>query len=375
VPPYSKHIEEEGVLLDDVQLVAEGTILEAETEALFTSNKYPTRNFHHNLGDLKAQIAANEKGVQELHNMVEHFGLDVVTAYMQHVQDNAEETVRRVIDSLYDSTFEYEMDIGATIKVSITVDKKARTAKLDFTGTSEQQDNNFNAPSAICVAATLYVFRTLVDDDIPLNAGCLKPLDIVIPEGCMLNPVYPAAVVAGNVETSQAITDALFGALGIMGAAQGTMNNFTFGNDKHQYYETICGGGGAGPDYKGADGVHTNMTNTRLTDPEILEWRFPVLLESFSLRRRSGGAGKFRGGDGVIRKVKFLEAMTASILSGHREIPPYGMAGGEPGKIGNNYVLRADGSKNELRGTDSTEVEANDVMVIETPGGGGYGKA
>ena len=375
VPPYSKHIDEEGVLLDDVQLVAGGTILEAEVEAIFTSNKYPTRNFHHNLGDLKAQIAANEKGVQELHNMVEHFGLDVVTAYMQHVQDNAEETVRRVIDTLHDSAFEYEMDIGAKIKVAITVDKAARTAKLDFTGTSEQQNNNFNAPSAICIAATLYVFRTLVDDDIPLNAGCLKPLDIVIPEGCMLNPVYPAAVVAGNVETSQAITDALFGALGIMGAAQGTMNNFTFGNDNHQYYETICGGGGAGPDYQGADGVHTNMTNTRLTDPEILEWRFPVLLESFSLRRGSGGAGQYRGGDGVIRKVKFLEGMTASILSGHREIPPYGMAGGDPGKIGHNYVLRTDGSTVELRGTDSTEVEANDIMVIETPGGGGYGKA
>ncbi len=375
VPPYSKHIDEEGVLLDDVQLVAEGTMLEAETETIFTSNKYPTRNFHHNLGDLKAQIAANEKGVQELHNMVEHFGLDVVTAYMQHVQDNAEETVRRVIDTLHDSSFEYDMDIGATIKVAITVDKEARTARLDFTGTSDQQNNNFNAPSAICVAATLYVFRTLVDDDIPLNAGCLKPLDIVIPEGCMLNPVYPAAVVAGNVETSQAITDALFGALGIMGAAQGTMNNFTFGNDNHQYYETICGGGGAGPDYQGADGVHTNMTNTRLTDPEILEWRFPVLLESFSLRRGSGGAGQYRGGDGVIRKVKFLEPMTASILSGHREIPPYGMAGGEPGKIGRNYVIRTDGSTEELRGTDSTEVEADDVMVIETPGGGGYGEA
>ncbi|MGB0575643.1 MAG: hydantoinase B/oxoprolinase family protein [Alphaproteobacteria bacterium] len=375
VPPYSKHIDEEGVLLDDVQLVAEGTMLEAEVEEIFTGNKYPTRNFHHNLGDLKAQIAANEKGVQELHNMVEHFGLDVVTAYMQHVQDNAEETVRRVIDTLHDSSFEYEMDIGATIKVAITVDKAARTARLDFTGTSEQQNNNFNAPSAICVAATLYVFRTLVDDDIPLNAGCLKPLDIVIPEGCMLNPVYPAAVVAGNVETSQAITDALFGALGIMGAAQGTMNNFTFGNDNHQYYETICGGGGAGPDYQGADGVHTNMTNTRLTDPEILEWRFPVLLESFSLRRGSGGVGKYRGGDGVIRKVKFLEPMTSSILSGHREIPPYGMAGGDPGKIGRNYVIRTDGSVDELRGTDSTEVEANDIMVIETPGGGGYGKA
>ena len=374
VPPYSKHIDEEGVLLDDVKLVAAGTILEKEIEAIFTGGKYPTRNFHHNLGDLKAQIAANEKGVQELHRMIEHFGLDVVSAYMQHVQDNAEETVRRVIDTLKDGAFSYDMDIGATIKVAISVDKAARTAKIDFTGTSDQQANNFNAPSAISMAATLYVFRTLVDDDIPLNAGCLKPLEIVIPEGCMLNPIYPAAVVAGNVETSQAITDALFGALGIMGAAQGTMNNFTFGNDTCQYYETICGGGGGGPDYDGADGVHTNMTNTRLTDPEILEWRFPVLLESFSIRRGSGGRGAHRGGDGVIRKVKFREAMTASILSGHREIPPYGMAGGEPGKIGRNYVIRTDGTTEKLAGIDSTEVVAGDMMVIETPGGGGYGK-
>jgi 5-oxoprolinase (ATP-hydrolysing) len=374
VPPYSKHIDEEGVLLDDVQLVAAGTILEKEIEAIFTGGKYPTRNFHHNLGDLKAQIAANEKGVQELHKMIEHFGLDVVTAYMQHVQDNAEETVRRVIDTLKDGSFSYDMDIGATIKVAISVDKAARTAKIDFTGTSDQQPNNFNGPSAISMAATLYVFRTLVDDDIPLNAGCLKPLEIIIPEGCMLNPTYPAAVVAGNVETSQAITDALFGALGIMGAAQGTMNNFTFGNDACQYYETICGGGGAGPDYDGADGVHTNMTNTRLTDPEILEWRFPVILESFSIRRGSGGAGAHRGGDGVVRRVRFREAMTASILSGHREIPPYGMAGGKPGKIGYNYVIRTDGTTEKLAGTDSTEVVAGDVMVIETPGGGGYGK-
>ena len=374
VPPYSRHIDEEGVLLDDVLLVAAGTLLEKETEAVFTGAKYPTRNFHHNLGDLKAQIAANEKGVRELNRMVEHFGLDVVRAYMQHVQDNAEETVRRVIDTLKDGSFAYDMDIGATIRVKISVDKVARSARIDFTGTSAQQNNNFNAPSAICMAATLYVFRTLVDDDIPLNAGCLKPLDIVIPEGCMLNPVYPAAVVAGNVETSQAITDALFGALGIMGAAQGTMNNFTFGNDRCQYYETICGGGGAGPDYDGADGVHTNMTNTRLTDPEILEWRFPVLLESFSIRRGSGGAGAHRGGDGVIRRVRFREAMTASILSGHREIPPYGMAGGAPGRIGRNYVIRKDGTVEPLKGTDSTEVEPGDVMVIETPGGGGYGK-
>jgi 5-oxoprolinase (ATP-hydrolysing) len=374
VPPYSKHIDEEGVLLDDVQLVAAGTILEKEIEALFTGGQYPTRNFHHNLGDLKAQIAANEKGVQELHKMIEHFGLDVVSAYMQHVQDNAEENVRRVIDTLKDGAFSYDMDIGATIKVAISVDKAARTAKIDFTGTSPQQANNFNAPAAISMAATLYVFRTLVDDDIPLNAGCLKPLEIVIPVGCMLNPTYPAAVVAGNVETSQAITDALFGALGNMGAAQGTMNNFTFGNDQCQYYETICGGGGGGPDYDGADGVHTNMTNTRLTDPEILEWRFPVILESFSIRRGSGGRGAHRGGDGVIRKVKFREAMTASILSGHREIPPYGMAGGEPGKIGRNYVIRTDGRTEKLAGIDSTEVVAGDMMVIETPGGGGYGK-
>ena len=374
VPPYSKHIDEEGVLLDNVQLVREGTLLVDEAEALFAGGKYPTRNFHHNLGDLKAQIAANEKGVQELHRMVEHFSLDVVKAYMQHVQDNAEEAVRRVIDTLTDGSFEYETDYGAIIKVVLSVDRKARTARIDFTGTSDQQPNNFNAPSAICVAATLYVFRTLVDDDIPLNAGCLKPLDIVIPEGCMLNPVYPAAVVAGNVETSQAITDALFGALGVMGAAQGTMNNFTFGNDRHQYYETICGGSGAGPDYDGVDGVHTNMTNTRLTDPEILEWRFPVILESFSLRQGSGGIGKHRGGNGVIRRVKFREAMTASILSGHREIPPYGMAGGGPGKVGRNYVERADGTVTPLKGTDSTEVEAGDVIVIETPGGGGYGK-
>jgi len=374
VPPYSKHIDEEGILLDDVKLVAAGTLLEKEVAALFTGGQYPTRNFHHNLGDLKAQIAANEKGVQELHRMVEHFGLDVVTAYMQHVQDNAEETVRRVIDTLTDGSFSYDMDIGASIKVAISVDKRARTARIDFTGTSPQQANNFNAPSAISMAATLYVFRTLVDDDIPLNAGCLKPLEIVIPEGCMLNPVYPAAVVAGNVETSQAITDALFGALGIMGAAQGTMNNFTFGNDRCQYYETICGGGGAGPTYDGADGVHTNMTNTRLTDPEILEWRFPVILESFSLRRGSGGAGAHRGGDGVIRRVRFREAMTASILSGHREVPPYGMEGGEPGKVGRNYVVRADGTTENLPGIASTEVAAGDVMVIETPGGGGHGK-
>ena len=374
MPPDSRHIDEEGVLIDNFQLVAAGRLLEAETEALFLGAKWPTRNFRHNLGDLKAHIAANEKGVRELRRMVGHFGLDVVGAYMKHVQDNAEESVRRVIEALSDGEYTTEMDFGAKIRAAITVDTENRTAKIDFTGTSEQQDNNFNITSAVAVAAVLYVFRLMVDDDIPLNAGCLKPLEIVIPENCMLNPKYPAAVVAGNVETSQAITEALLGALSLAGASQGTMNNLTFGNERHQYYETICGGAGAGPDYDGADAVHTHMTNTRLTDPEILEWRFPVLLDSFSIRRGSGGAGAHKGGDGVIRRLRFREAMTAAILSGRRRIPPYGMAGGEPGQVGHNYVERADGTLVELDGTDKAEMGVDDVFVVETPGGGGYGR-
>ena len=371
--PDSVHIDEEGVLLDNVKLVSEGRILESEIENIFSNARYPTRNFHHNLGDLKAQIAANEKGVNELHKMLEHFGLDVVKAYMQHVQDNAEESVRRVIDTLTDGTFMYEMDFGAKICVNISVNQLKREAIVDFSGTSEQQKNNFNAPSAICIAATLYVFRTLVEDDIPLNAGCLKPLKIIIPEGSMLNPAYPAAVVAGNVETSQAITDTLFGALGVMAAAQGTMNNFTFGNKNHQYYETICGGSGAGPNFDGVDAVHTNMTNTRLTDPEVLEFRFPVLLEEFCIRKGSGGKGQFSGGSGVMRRVKFLEDMTASILSGHRRIPPYGISGGKVGKIGKNYIIRRDGKREEMGGNDSKSLLAGETIVIETPGGGGFG--
>ena len=374
VPPHSKHIDEEGVLIDNFQLVSGGRLLEAETERLFTTAPYPTRNFHHNLADLKAQIAANEKGVQELRKMVDHFGLDVVHAYMKHVQDNAEESVRRVLGVLKDGSFTYEMDSGAKISVSIKVDQKAREAVIDFTGTSPQQDSNFNAPSAVAMAAVLYVFRLMVDDDIPLNGGCLKPLRIIIPEHSMLSPSYPAAVVAGNVETSQAITDTLLGALGLMGACQGTMNNFTFGNDAgYQNYETICGGAGAGPDFDGTSAVHTHMTNTRATDPEILEWRFPVILESFSIRRGSGGAGRHRGGDGIIRRVRFREPMTAAVVCGHRRVPPYGMAGGEAGACGRNYVERADGTVEELAGTDMTEMNTGDAFVIETPGGGGFG--
>ncbi len=331
MPPDSRHIDEEGVLIDNFLLVEGGRFREQETRALFSQARYPARNIEQNLADLRAMIAANQKGVTELQRMVGHFGLDVVHAYMQHVQDNAEEAVRRVIGVLKDGAFSYEMDNGATIKVTIRIDRAARSAEIDFSGTSPQLDNNFNAPSAITMAAVLYVFRTLVDDDIPLNAGCLKPLRVVIPEGSMLNPRHPAAVVAGNVETSQCVTDALYGALGLMGASQGTMNNFTFGNARHQYYETISGGSGAGDGFDGTDCVQTHMTNSRLTDPEVLEWRYPVLLEEFSIRRGSGGTGKWRGGDGAVRRVRFLEAMTAAILSGHRRIAPYGMAGGAPG--------------------------------------------
>jgi len=373
MPPDSTSVEQEGVLLDNEVLVEKGRFREAEIVALLTGGQWPARNPEQNLADLRAQIAVNEKGVKELRKMVEHFGLDVVWAYMQHVQDNAEESVRRVLDVLTDSQFAYEMDDGSVIRVKIAIDKAARTASIDFTGSSPQHESNFNAPSAVCKAAVLYVFRTLVDDDIPLNAGCLKPLDVVIPEGSMLNPRYPAAVVAGNVETSQCITDALYGALGVMAAAQGTMNNFTFGDDRYQYYETVCGGAGAGPDFDGTDAVHTHMTNSRLTDPEVLEWRFPVLVREFSIRRGSGGDGLHRGSDGVIRRIEFRQPMTAAILSGHRIVRPYGMAGGEPGKPGRNTVVRADGRLDELSGTDATEMGPGDVFVLKTPGGGGYG--
>ena len=373
MPADSTTVEEEGVLIDNFLLVENGRLREQALNELLGSGRYPARNPHQNTADLAAQIAANEKGVQELRKMVDHFSLATVHAYMRHVQDNAEESVRRVLGVLKNGSFTYELDQGHRIQVAITIDEKDRSAVIDFTGTSDQVDSNFNAPSAVCMAAVLYVFRTLVDDDIPLNAGCLKPLKIIIPDGCMLNPRYPAAVVAGNVETSQSITDALYGALGVMAAAQGTMNNFTFGNDRYQYYETICGGSGAGPNFDGTDAVHTHMTNTRLTDPEILEWRFPVLLESFSVRHGSGGEGKHRGGHGAIRRVRFLESMTASILSDHRRVPPFGVGGGKPGQLGRNRVIRADGTEEELLGADSREMNPGDVFVIETPGGGGFG--
>ena len=373
MPSDSSHIDEEGVLLDNVQLVAQGIFLEAELRVLLSGGKYPARNVEQNLADLRAQVAACQKGAAELAAMVEHFGLPVVQAYMQHVQDNAEEAVRRVIDALTDGEFEYPLDNGARVRVAIRIDKQARAASIDFSGTSPQQPNNFNAPVSVTRAAVLYVFRTLVDDEIPMNAGCLKPLQICVPVGSMLNPQYPAAVVAGNVETSQAVTDCLYGALGALAASQGTMNNFTFGDGAHQYYETICGGSGAGADFDGTSAVQTHMTNSRLTDPEVLEWRFPVRLEDFRIRRGSGGAGRHRGGDGTERRVRFLQPMTAVLLANHRVVAPFGLAGGQPGATGKNWIERVDGSIERFGATHEAQMGAGDVFVIQTPGGGGFG--
>ena len=374
MPPFSTRIEEEGVQIDNFKLVDRGHLRETEMLDLLSSGEHPSRNPQQNLADLKAQIAANEKGVQELHKMTANFGLDVVQAYMRHVQDNAEESVRRVITQLTDGAFTLPLDNGAQISVAIRVNAAERSAEIDFTGTSAQLTNNFNAPTAVCMAAVLYVFRTLVNDDIPLNAGCLKPLRVIIPEGSMLNPRPPASVVAGNVETSTCITNALYGALGSMAASQCTMNNFTFGNARYQYYETISGGSGAGPDFNGTSVVQTHMTNSRLTDPEVLEFRFPVRLESYAVRAGSGGAGLHKGGDGGVRRVRFLEAMTASILSNGRQAGAFGMAGGAAGLPGSNRVERADGSVLRLGHIGSVEMAPGDVFVIETPGGGGYGE-
>jgi len=384
MPPFSTRIEEEGVQIRNFKLVHAGQLRETEMVALLQSGTYPSRNPQQNMADLKAQIAANEKGVQELRRMVDQFGLDVVQAYMKHVQDNAEESVRRVITRLKDGQFTLPLDNGAQIQVAVRVRADERSAEIDFTGTSDQLSNNFNAPKAVCVAAVLYVFRTLVDDDIPLNAGCLKPLKIIVAEGSMLNPLPPASVVAGNVETSSCITNALFGALGVMAGSQPTMNNFTFGNQRYQYYETIAGGSAAGGRFDehgeligGFDGtsvVQTHMTNSRMTDPEVLEFRFPVRLESYALRQGSGGAGRYKGGDGGIRRIKFLEPMTAAILSNGRIHPAFGAAGGSPGAVGINRVLRVDGSVQTLAHIDEVQMQPGDVFEIQTPGGGGFGR-
>jgi 5-oxoprolinase (ATP-hydrolysing) len=373
MPPNSHHLSQEGILLDNLKLVDQGQFCEAEILSALMDGPYPARNPQQNLADLKAQIAANERGGQELRQMVSHYRLSVVQAYMQHVQDNAAASVQRVIEHLQDGQFTYRLDDDTQIQVTVSVNPSDRTAHIDFTGTSPQQPTNLNAPIAIAKAVVLYVFRSLVDDEIPLNAGCLRPLRITIPEGCLLNPAYPAAVVAGNVETSQAIANALYGALGVMAASQGTMNNFTFGDNQHQYYETICGGSGAGPSFAGTDAVQTHMTNSRLTDPEVLEWRFPVLLEEFAIRPNSGGRGHYWGGNGVIRRIRFRQPMTAAILSGHRRYPPFGLAGGAPGQVGRNWVERVGGQMEPLPGNAQVEMEAGDQFIIETPGGGGYG--
>lgn len=376
MPGDSVTVDDEGVLIDDFQVVDSGEFREQAFRALMQSTEHPARNVKQNIADLQAQIAANEKGAKELRHMVEKFGLEVVQAYMEFVQNNADAHVRRVIDGLTDGAFEYELDNGAVVRVAIRIDHAQRRATIDFSGTSEQlSDSNFNAPLAITRAATLYVFRTLIDESIPLNGGCLEPLDIVVPAGTMLNPRYPAAVVAGNVETSQVVTDAVYGALGTMAASQGTMNNLTFGNERHQYYETICGGAGAGPDFAGSSAVHTHMTNSRLTDPEVLEWRYPVRVERFGVRHGSGGHGQHRGGDGVVRRLRFLEHMTAVILSNRRRVPPFGISAGQPGSCGENRVERADGQREELPGVARLTLEPGDLVEIATPGGGGYGSA
>ncbi len=383
MPPDSRHIDDEGVLLTNLKLVERGVFLEGPLRERLAAARHPARNPDQNVADLQAQVAANEKGREELLRMVAHFGLDVVRAYMRHVQDNAAESVRRVVGALKDGTFALPLDNGATIRVAITVDRAARRARIDFTGTSAQAVTNFNAPSAVTRAAVLYVFRTLVDDDIPMNDGCLEPLEIVVPEGCLLNPRHPGAVVAGNVETSQCITNALYGALGVMGSGPNTMSNFTFGNARHQYYETISGGSGAGGVFDaegrlvgGFDGcavVQTNMTNSRLTDPEVLELRFPVRLESYRIRPHTGGRGRWRGGDGGVRAIRFLEPMTASMLGNSRVFPPFGAAGGGSGAVANNYVLRNDGRIEPIGHVGRAELEAGEVFVVETPGGGGFG--
>jgi 5-oxoprolinase (ATP-hydrolysing) len=373
MPPDSRSLSEEGAVFDDHLLVDGGVFDESGTRAVLERGPYPARNPDQNIADLKAQVAACTRGAEALREMIAEFSLETVQAYTRHVQDNAEAAVRQAIGALKEGHFRYEMDNGAAVEVTVSVDREARSAVVDFTGTSAQLPDNFNAPLSVCRAAVLYVFRTLVDDEIPMNEGCLRPITLVVPKGSMLNPEPGAAVVAGNVETSQVICDALYGALGVMAAAQGTMNNLTFGSERHQYYETIAGGAGAGPDFDGADAVQTHMTNSRLTDPEVLETRFPVRLERFAIRRGSGGDGAHAGGDGVVREIRFLEPMTVSILSNRRRVPPFGLAGGEDGAPGRNAAIRTNGDVETLGPTARFEAAAGDVVRIETPGGGGYG--
>ena len=375
MPPFSKHISEEGVLLDNVQVVRDGVFLEEEMTQIFLQGAHPVRNVTQNIADLRAQVASCNRGANELAKMVEHFGRDVVVAYMKHVQDNAEESVRRVIHKLTDGEFGIDLDDGSHIHVKVSINRDARSARVDFNGTSAQRPSNFNAPRSVSRAVVLYVFRTLVDDDIPMNAGCLKPIDIVIPDGSMLSPVYPAAVVAGNVEVSQAATNCLYGALGVLAGAYGTMTNFTFGNDQYQYYETIAGGSGAGPTFNGTSVVQCHMTNSRLTDPEVLEFRYPIRVDAHSINPNTGGKGEFRGGDGAERRIRFLEPMTAAILANNRINRPHGMAGGEPGAAAKNWVERNDGARENFGHICEVQMNADDVFVIQTPGGGGFGKA
>lgn len=385
IPPFSTHIDEEGICIQNFKLVARGEIREQALINLLQQGPYPARNIEQNLADLRAQIAANEKGVQELRRMTAVYGFDVVQAYMQHVQNNAEQAVRNVIHRLKDGEFRVKLDNGSRIQVTIRVDKNGRAAEIDFSGTSKQQDNNFNTPKAVAIAAVLYVFRTLVDDDIPLNAGCLKPLRLIIPEGSMLNPVYPASVVAGNVETSTCITNALYGALGVMAAAQPTMNNLTFGNQQHQYYETLAGGSGAGgvfddkgelvDGFNGSPVVQSLMTNSRLTDPEVLESRYPVRVMAHAIRSESGGKGRWLGGEGAVRRLQFLEPVTVSILSNGRIFPAFGLLGGQDGQVGVNRLIRAGGEVEDLPACAQVSLEAGDQIEIHTPGGGGFGIA
>jgi N-methylhydantoinase B/oxoprolinase/acetone carboxylase alpha subunit len=372
MPSESHHIDEEGVLIDNFYLVRDGRFQLDETTALLTGAKYPSRNTEQNIADLKAQLAANQQGIRQLEKAIDRYTMATVQNYLKFVRENAATSVRRLLDSLRDGQFEYELDSGEVICARITVDHDTREATIDFTGTSPQSTSNFNAPEAVTRAAVLYVFRSMIREEIPMNEGCLEPLKIKIPQDSMLSPAYPAAVVAGNVETSQCVTDCLYGALGALAASQGTMNNFTFGNDCVQYYETICGGAGAGPGFDGADAVHTHMTNSRMTDVEVFEQNFPVIVESFSIREGSGGNGKWSGGNGTIRRIRFTDSVEAAVLSNHRRIAPFGLEGGESGQTGVNRINRRDGLEEMLSGTATVKLNDGDTFVIETPGGGGY---